>query len=77
MRQPVRVCVFRAIILDLPLWDHFESQVGAHEIGHSAGNSGDADTHHNEGGLMTDSLEEDVEGFTPPTLKRFREANKW
>jgi hypothetical protein len=56
---------------------HFESQIIAHEIGHSAGNSGSEDEHHAEGGLMSDDLTEEITDFTAPTLKRFREAQKW
>lgn len=70
--------VFRAVIVDFPKHAHYESQVIAHEIGHSGGNTGTPEEHYNEGGLMTgDSLTEDIDSFTAPTLKRFREAEKW
>ena len=69
--------VFRATIYDLPQCAHFENQVLAHEIGHSAGNAGSEEQHHNEGGLMSEHLHELHETFRAPTLKRFREADKW
>jgi hypothetical protein len=69
--------VFRAAIIDFPMHAHYENQVIAHEIGHSAGNTGDAEQHHGEGGLMSGSLTDEDNSFTAPTLKRFREAEKW
>lgn len=69
--------VFRATIVDTPRYNYFESQVIAHEIGHSGGSIGTEVSHHDEGGLMREGLLESDTKFTGKTLKRFREAVKW
>ena len=67
----------RAPIIDLLSCGYFENQVLVHEIDHSAANAGSEGQHHAEGGLMSGSLHELHDSFRAPTLKRFREAEKW
>jgi hypothetical protein len=51
-------------------------QITGHEIGHAPG--GESEAHdHGEGGLMTEGAESGVKEFTPATIRRFREAEKW
>ncbi len=63
--------IFRATIVDFPMWPQYESQVIAHEVGHSGGSSGTQEEHQDEGGLMSGSWSEDDDGLTAPRLKRF------
>jgi hypothetical protein len=51
-------------------------QVTGHEIGHAPG--GESEAHdHGEGGLMSAGTESGEKEFTPATIRRFREAEKW
>lgn len=74
--------VFRAAIRDMSQGgysgqDEGESQTVAHEIGHSAGNSGSESSHHAEGGLMKAEPTESDTRFTGRSLKRFRGVDTW
>ena len=69
--------IFRATIVDEVKWPHFEEQTIAHEIGHSAGNSGTAAGHHAELGLMRSTLLIGDVNFTGKTLNRMRGIEKW
>ncbi len=73
---------FRATIVDFPEGPDLESKVIAHEIGHSAGNTGTEEGHHSEGGLMSQDMGQASGGdyadrWHGETLRRFREAEKW